>query len=93
MKEVEVCLNGQDWLPVNSNCVDFIYSDEMKILLIIVDELAELTQRSGQKDSLSKEQDELKGEIMGILQSIAQLGRSAGIHLMLATQSQVKFLL
>ena len=86
MKEVEVCLNGHDWIPVNSNCVDYVYADEMKLLLVIVDELAELTQRSGQKDALSKEQDELKGEIMGILQSIAQLGRSAGIHLLLATQ-------
>lgn len=86
MKEVEVCLNGEDWIPVNKNCVDYIYTDEMKDLIIIVDELAELTQKSGGKDAASKEQDALKAEILGILQSIAQLGRSAGIHLMLATQ-------
>lgn len=38
MKEVEVCLNEETWIPVNSNCVDFIYEDEMKDLIIIVDE-------------------------------------------------------
>ena len=86
MREVEVCLNGQDWIPINHNCCDYIYNDEMKILLVVVDELAELTQKSGQKDERSKEEDLLKSEILGILQSIAQLGRSAGIHLLLATQ-------
>ena len=85
-QEAEVCLSGETWIPVNANCVDYIYEDEMKDLIVIVDELAELTQKSGQKDALSKEQDMLKAEIMGILQSIAQLGRSAGIHLILATQ-------
>ena len=86
MKEVEVCLNGKDWIPVNCNCVGEIYEDQMKTFIIVVDELAELTQKSGQKDERSKEEDALKAEILGILQSIAQLGRSAGIHLVLATQ-------
>ena len=86
MKEVEVCLNGQDWLPVNRNCVDYRYEDEFPILLIVVDELAELTQKGGLKTTEGKEEDAMKDEIIGIIQSITQLGRSAGVLMMLATQ-------
>jgi DNA segregation ATPase FtsK/SpoIIIE-like protein len=86
MKEVEVCLNGTDWIPVNANCVDYIYSDELQVLLVICDELAELTQHSGMKSAEAKEEDALKDEIVSILSSIAQLGRSAGIHISIATQ-------
>jgi len=83
---IDVSFVDDIWIPINNNCCSIIYEDEMKTLIVLVDELAELTQKSGQKDALSKEQDLLKAEIMGILQSIAQLGRSAGIHLILATQ-------
>lgn len=38
MKEVEVCLNGQDWIPVNANCVDHIYNDAMPRLIVVCDE-------------------------------------------------------
>ena len=34
MKEVEVCLNGESWIPVNANCVDYLYEDSFPILLI-----------------------------------------------------------
>ena len=86
MKEVEVCLNGKDWIPVNSNCVDYIYSDSMPRLIVICDELAELTGKTGLKSAEGKEEDQLKDEIVSIIRSIAQLGRSAGIHVLVATQ-------
>lgn len=81
-EEVEVCLNGETWLPVNNHCVDFIYADEMYYLISVVDEIAELTM----KDKVSKEKDNAKDEIISLIMSITQLGRSAGILMMLATQ-------
>lgn len=86
MKEVEVCLNGEDWIPINGNCCNYIFTDEFPILLIIVDELAELSMKSGLKSAQGKEEDALKDEIISIIQSITQLGRSAGILMILATQ-------
>lgn len=86
MREVEVCLNDQDWITVNRNCCDYLYSDEFPILLIVVDELAELTQKSGLKSAQGKEEDALKDEIISIIQSITQLGRSAGILMILAVR-------
>lgn len=86
MNNVEVCLNGEDWIPVNKCCVDYIYEDEFPILLIIVDELAELTQKGGLKSVQGKEEDAQKDEIISIIQSITQLGRSAGVLMVLATQ-------
>lgn len=80
--EVEVCLNGETWLPVNQHCVDYIYADEMYYLISVVDEIAELTM----KDKVSKEKDNAKDEIMSLIMSITQLGRSAGVLMMLATQ-------
>lgn len=84
--KIEVCLNGTDWIEVNYNCVNYIYSDEMKMLVTIVDELAELTQLSGSKDQKSKDQDMLKTEIVSLIASITQLGRSAAIHAIVCTQ-------
>jgi len=86
MREVEVCLNGEDWITVNQNCVDYVYTDEMQTLLIICDELAELTGKSGLKTAEAKEEDAMKDEIVTILSSIAQLGRSAAILVQIATQ-------
>lgn len=83
---IEVCLNDEDWIEVNYNCVNFIYTDEMKMLITVVDELAELSQKSGMKDQKSKEQDALRDEIMGLIASITQLGRSAAIHAIVCTQ-------
>ena len=84
--KIEVCLNGTDWIVVNYNCVNYIYSDEMKMLVTIVDELAELTQLSGSKDQKSKDQDMLRTEIVSLIASITQLGRSAAIHAIVCTQ-------
>lgn len=83
---IEVCLNDKDWIEVNYNCVDFIYTDEMKMLITVVDELAELSQKSGMKDQKAREQDALRDEIMGLIASITQLGRSAAIHAIVCTQ-------
>lgn len=82
----EVCLNDKDWIEVNYNCVDFIYTDEMKMLITVVDELAELSSASGLKDQKSKEQDALRAEIINLIASITQLGRSAAIHAIVCTQ-------
>mgnify|MGYP000917143754 FL=1 len=84
--KIEVCLNGTDWIEVNYNCVNYIYSDEMKMLVTIVDELAELTQLSGSKDQKSKDQDMLRAEIVSLIASITQLGRSSAIHAIVCTQ-------
>lgn len=84
--KIDVCLNGTDWIEVNYNCVKYIYSDEMKMLVTIVDELAELTQLSGSKDQKSKDQDMLRTEIVSLIASITQLGRSAAIHAIVCTQ-------
>ena len=86
MREVEVCLNDNDWITVNGNCVEYLYEDEFPILLIICDELAELTQKSGVKSAQAKEEDAMKDEIISIIQSITQLGRSAGVLMLLCTQ-------
>ena len=86
MKELEVCLDGENWIPVNKNCVDKCYADAMPRLLIVVDEIAELTQKGGIKTAEGKAEDALKDEIISNIQSITQLGRSSGIHCILCTQ-------
>jgi DNA segregation ATPase FtsK/SpoIIIE-like protein len=86
MPELEVCIDGENWIPVNKNSVDKCYTDSMPRLLIVVDEIAELTQKSGIKTTEGKAEDALKDEIMSNIQSITQLGRSAGIHMILCTQ-------
>lgn len=86
LPELEIQLDGENWIPVNRNCVDKVYSDAMPRLLIIVDEIAELTQKSGIKTTEGKNEDALKDEIISHIQSITQLGRSSGIHCILCTQ-------
>ena len=58
----------------------------MPRLLIVVDEIAELTQKGGIKTAEGKAEDALKDEIISNIQSITQLGRSSGIHCILCTQ-------
>lgn len=84
--ELDICLDDEHWLPVNKNCVDKICTDDMPRLLIVVDEIAELTGKSGIKTTEGKAEDALKDEILSNIQSITQLGRSAGIHCILCTQ-------
>ncbi len=78
---------GTDFIPANSNVVEYEYSDSLGgPLMIICDECAELLTRNGGKDSESKEEDQKKNEIENIIKSLTQLGRSSCIHLVLATQ-------
>lgn len=86
LPELEIQLDGENWIPVNKNCVDKCYTDEMPRLLIVVDEIAELAGKSGIKTTEGKAEDALKDEILSNIQSITQLGRSAGIHCILCTQ-------
>jgi DNA segregation ATPase FtsK/SpoIIIE-like protein len=58
----------------------------MSRLLIVVDEIAELTQKSGIKTAEGKAEDQSKDEIISNIQSLTQLGRSAGLHCILCTQ-------
>ena len=51
-------------------------------ILIIVDELAEVLDKTG----LSKEEKEEVGKIESALSTIARLGRALGVHLLLSTQ-------
>lgn len=86
MPEMEICLDGEHWLVINKNSVDKCYTDAMPRLLIVCDEIAELTQKGGVKTTEGKNEDALKDEIMSNIASITQLGRSAGIHCILCTQ-------
>lgn len=86
LPELEICLDNEHWIVINRNCVDKCYSDAMPRLLIVVDEIAELTQKSGIKTAEGKAQDALRDEIISNIQSITQLGRSSGIHCILCTQ-------
>lgn len=55
-------------------------------LLVVVDELAQVTMLSKLKDEESKAQDDLRKAAMRALEDIAALGRAAGVHLYLSTQ-------
>ena len=86
MHEIEVCLNDKDWIPANANCIHKIFTDSFPMLLFICDELAELSQHSGMKSEEAKREDMMKDEVISIISSIAQLGRSAAVHVICATQ-------
>ena len=78
---------GTDFVKINKNVIKRVYDDDLGgPLLIIVDEVAELLMKTKVKSEEGKEEDALKSEIESIIQSITQLGRSAGIHCLLATQ-------
>lgn len=83
---LEVCMDGEHWITINKYSVDKCYTDSMPRLLIVVDEIAELTGKSGIKSAEGKREDALKDEIISNIQSITQLGRSSGIHCILCTQ-------
>lgn len=87
-KDIQVMLpEGSDWIPVNKNQVKRVYLDDLGgALVIVVDEVAELLTPNGGRSEAAKEEDEMKNECVMLIQSITQLGRSSGIHMLLATQ-------
>lgn len=87
--KIEVCLNNEDWLEVNEYSVDYVYIDAMPQLLVIIDEVKELTEPSGIKTMQGKEEDAMKGEIMYIIGSLAQLSRSANIATVVSSQKML----
>lgn len=87
-RKIEIKLPGSDeYVPISKFQYKRIYSDDIgPRLIIIIDEVAELLTPSGSKTQAAKEEDALKQEIISNIQSITQLGRTAGIHCILATQ-------
>lgn len=85
---LEIKLPGcKEFVPLGKWQYNRIYEDDLgPRLLIIVDEVAELLEPTGIKTLEGKEEDAMKQEIVGLIKSITQLGRSAGIHMVLATQ-------
>lgn len=85
---LEVKLPGcSEFVPLGKDQYNRIYSDDLgPRLLIVCDEAAELLEPGGVKTTEGKEEDALKQEIVGLMKSITQLGRSSGIHMVICTQ-------
>lgn len=85
---LQIKLPGCDtFVPLGKAQYNRIYSDDIgPRLLIVVDECAELLEPGGIKTTEGKEEDALKQEIVGLMKSITQLGRSSGIHMVICTQ-------
>lgn len=62
------------------------YDPHAKRVLVVVDELADITSQSGLKSPDAKAEDELAAAMSFALEKIAAKGRAAGIHLLLCTQ-------
>jgi hypothetical protein len=60
--------------------------EQLQALMVMIDEAGELLSPTGAKTDEAKEADELKGEAIMIIGSIARLGRASGVHLVVATQ-------
>lgn len=83
---LEVKLPGCDeFVPLGKSQYKRIYKDDIgPRFLILLDECAELLEPSGGKSTEAKEEDALKAEMEMLIKSITQLGRSSGIHMILA---------
>lgn len=83
---LEIKLPGCDeFVPLGKAQYNRKYLDDIgPRLLIICDECAELLEPSGGRSTEMKEEDALKQEMVGLIKSITQLGRSSGIHMVLA---------
>lgn len=85
--KIEVMLPGcGEYVRINKNQIHRIYLDEQPRLMLVIDEVAELLMPTGVKTEAGKEEDQMKQECVGLIQSITQLGRSAGIHVVCCTQ-------
>lgn len=75
------------FVPLGRYQVKRIYEDDLgPRLLVIIDEFAELTGESGDKSAKGKAEDQMRQEIVAMVQSITQLGRAAAVHCLIATQ-------
>lgn len=83
---LEIRMPGcKDFVPIGKTQYKRIYADDIGPRLIcVLDECAELIEPSGVKTQEGKEEDALKQEIVGLIKSITQLGRSSGMHCILA---------
>jgi len=88
LKIIEILMpGGTEFVPLSKYQIKRVYADDLGgALLIIVDEVAELLLPSGVKTEAGKEEDAMKQECVNLIQSITQLGRAAGIHMVLCTQ-------
>lgn len=86
---LEVKLPGMDdFKPLGKAQYNQVYSDDIgPRLLTIIDECAELLEPSGVKTEEGKQEDAMKNEITMLIKSITQLGRSSGMHLVIAPLS------
>ena len=86
--DLRIKMPGADeYVELGATQIKRIYKDPVgPRLLVIIDESAELLKPSGVKNKEGKEEDQLKQEMAMIIQSLAQLGRSAGVHLIICTQ-------
>lgn len=76
-----------EFVPLGRSQYRRIYKDDLgPRMLTIIDECAELLQPTGLKTTEGKEEDALKQEIVGLIKSITQLGRSSGMHVVITTQ-------
>lgn len=72
---------GNGFVPLGKWQIKREYEDEVgPRLVLVLDEVAELLLDSKIKTEAGKEETQLTQEILSIIQSITQLGRSAGIH-------------
>lgn len=84
---IEVLLPGcSEYVRINQHQIHRVHLDEQPRLMIIIDEMAELLMPTGVKTEAGKEEDQMKQECVGLIQSLTQLGRSAGIHVVCTTQ-------
>lgn len=77
----------ENFVPLGKDQYKRIYLDSLgPRAIMVLDECGELFQPSGVKTQEGKEEDELKTELIGLIQSITQMGRSSGMHVILCTQ-------
>lgn len=86
---VEIRMPGcENFVPIGPWQVKRVYSDDIgPRCLCVLDEVAELIEPSGIKSQEGKEEDAIKQEIVSLVKSITQLGRSSGMHCILAPLS------